>query len=202
MTRLDDGLWLAAACCVAAIAMLGYRVARGATPWVDGCEPHLFGRMTPVAALFTKSGYARNIAAVSLLAVIVAIVQHMLLPVTIVILVQVLSQLAVVAIKDAVRRRRPAEWRFRQEPGTSYPSGHATTAVAFYGGWLFLIAVSGMPAVPKDAALVLLALWIAGICWSRVALGAHHPSDVLAGALVGAAFLSAELTLLDRIRIP
>jgi undecaprenyl-diphosphatase len=65
----------------------------------------------------------------------------------------------------------------------SFPSGHTLHAVSFT-----LIAVSAFPALGLVLvpAAVLIAL-------SRVVLGLHYPSDVLAGALLGAAL--ARLTV-------
>ena len=63
----------------------------------------------------------------------------------------------------------------------SFPSGHTLHAVAFT-----LIAVHHFP--PMDVLLVPLCLLIA---LSRPALGLHYPSDVLAGALLGAAIAGA-----------
>ncbi len=57
----------------------------------------------------------------------------------------------------------------------SFPSGHTVSAFSFVVAWLALL---GWRAAP----LVLIAL-LAG--FSRVAVGAHWPVDVLAGAMVG-----------------
>jgi membrane-associated phospholipid phosphatase len=84
------------------------------------------------------------------------------------------------AVKLLVRRRRP------QLPGLtplvatptqlSFPSAHATTAFAGALAYSRL----GLPAAPLYALA-------AGLAASRVYLGVHHPSDVLAGALLGSA---------------
>jgi undecaprenyl-diphosphatase len=60
----------------------------------------------------------------------------------------------------------------------AFPSGHATKSVALALPFLILVA-------PKDnwrkGVKILLAVLALGVCYSRVVLGAHYVSDVLAG---------------------
>lgn len=58
-----------------------------------------------------------------------------------------------------------------------FPSSHATTAAALAA--CFLLAPLGWPARALALAAAL------AVSWSRIALGLHFPSDVLAGWLVG-----------------
>ncbi len=67
----------------------------------------------------------------------------------------------------------------------SFPSGHTLHAVAFT-----LVAVSNYPALAP--VLVPFTLLIA---FSRVVLGVHYPSDVIAGAAIGAGIAQAVLAL-------
>jgi undecaprenyl-diphosphatase len=99
--------------------------------------------------------------------------------------------LAVLAIKPAVGRLRPPERLAALgvdvstpagvPPDRSFPSGHAQTAftAAVYLALLF----------PRGAVLFLALAALVGL--SRVALGVHYPSDVLAGAALGAALAFA-----------
>lgn len=68
-----------------------------------------------------------------------------------------------------------------RSPDPSFPSDHATGAFALaFGIWLY----------DRTIGTVLLAL-AALLAFARVDVGAHYPSDVLAGALVGIAVAGA-----------
>ncbi len=101
---------------------------------------------------------------------------------------QVVSQGLVSLSKGLFARARPDVWLDRHEPGFSYPSGHATTAVVFYGAWVVVLWTSPLPAAVRVCGTALLAGWALGIGWSRIALGAHYPTDVIGGFLLGAAW--------------
>ena len=76
------------------------------------------------------------------------------------------------------------------DPHHSYPSGHVAAAAAMYWGLAVLIWVYGSSRW-RPLCSVLLALPLI-VAISRLYLGAHHPSDVLASL----AFMSAWLTVL------
>jgi membrane-associated phospholipid phosphatase len=83
-------------------------------------------------------------------------------------------------------------------PTSSFPSGHTAAAVCFYGSvaaivvwhsrkrWVAIVAVIVCAAVPLTIAA------------SRVYRGMHYPTDVLAGALLGAIWLSIVLFYVRR----
>jgi membrane-associated phospholipid phosphatase len=60
----------------------------------------------------------------------------------------------------------------------SFPSGHTSVAFAF--------ATSVSIAWPKWYIIVPSYLWAGTVAYSRMDLGVHYPSDVLAGAIIGA----------------
>ena len=91
---------------------------------------------------------------------------------------------ASVVIKRIVRRKRPDHPYITVGVGTpsklSFPSSHATSSTA---GAILLGRASGVPggAVLAPAAVV------PPMLTSRMVLGVHYPSDVAAGAAIGAA---------------
>ncbi|MGH7707771.1 MAG: phosphatase PAP2 family protein [Vulcanimicrobiaceae bacterium] len=199
---LVPGLLIAAVAAAIGFFVLGFWIMRGRPVWFDGLAAGIFGRATGTAALLTRTGYAPFLVLVTGLALVLALLHRVpLAAVAAIAISQGASQTAVTLAKRLFRRLRPDEWLVNQELGHSYPSGHATTAFAFYGGWLGLIVASEWPVDAKLASVVVLAAWILGICWSRVALGAHYPTDVTGGALIGFAFLCLSLAALRHYRL-
>lgn len=75
------------------------------------------------------------------------------------------------------------------EPSFSFPSGHATIAVAFYGFLAYLLMRSVQTWKKKVNIFFITLFMIIAIGFSRVYLGEHYISDVWCGYLVGAMWL-------------
>ncbi len=196
MNPVEAHLLLAAAGLAAVVLALGYRVSQGQPGVQSGFAPETLEGGPLAAALLTRTGYASALALIAVVAAAIIVARHAsLVPVAIVVVLQLLSQGAVMLLKAHFRRARPNQWLFRRESGFSYPSGHATTAVVFYGGWLLIVVSSALSANLKWPSIAALLLWMLGICWSRLALRAHYLTDVLGGALFGASFLCAGMAV-------
>lgn len=94
------------------------------------------------------------------------------------------------AVKGLVGRLRPVvDVPVAVAPGSSFPSGHTLT-VTYWVGIVLLVA---LPAVAPRARRAVVAAGIAvvvAVGLTRVGLGVHYPTDVLAGWLLGAAWLA------------
>ncbi len=89
------------------------------------------------------------------------------------------------ALKAIVARPRPAVEHLQLVSGWSYPSAHTGQAGAFWTS-LLLVALPGTGTRRASAAAIgLTAVIVLAVGWSRVYLGVHYPSDVIAGALLG-----------------
>jgi membrane-associated phospholipid phosphatase len=93
-------------------------------------------------------------------------------------------------LKNLFKRPRPDYWVLIHEPTYSYSSGHAMFALVVYGLWAWFVWNSGLPRPLRLVLAPLLALWACGIVWSRMALGAHYPTDLIGGVLLGTTTLS------------
>jgi undecaprenyl-diphosphatase len=84
------------------------------------------------------------------------------------------------------------------ETSFSFPSGHATLSVLFFGLLAYLAASSTKKTVARSVIFFLWIFIILGIGISRIYLGAHSPTDVFAGWLLGMFFLCFGIELFER----
>jgi membrane-associated phospholipid phosphatase len=207
LLRAHELRWLGAM--VAALAMLGTAVAESAT--VDRLDAEtstaVQARATHEGAefnfLFSHLGSTEIVLLLTLGAVaVLALTRHWRGAFALTLSV-VATQAAVQVMKLVVERPRPGA-SIIDAAGFSFPSGHAATSVAFYSS-VALIAANACRGRPARVAIgVGAAVVVVGVGLTRVYLGAHYPTDVLAGWLtggilvVGSWFAAARLRLLER----
>ncbi|MDP9792779.1 undecaprenyl-diphosphatase [Catenuloplanes nepalensis] len=107
--------------------------------------------------------------------------------------------LLVTGIKALIARDRPDPLlRAIVENGFSFPSGHATTSLVVLGTVAWLVSMATASHTARATAWVAAGLLAGGIGLSRIYLGVHYPTDVLAGWILGSAWL-ATVALADRL---
>jgi undecaprenyl-diphosphatase len=97
------------------------------------------------------------------------------------------ARACVMVLKLALERSRPASIYGGLE-SFSFPSGHATSSMVTYGFLAFLLCLR-QPWRIRIPVIALTAVTVALICLSRLYLGMHWLSDVLAGCALGFAWI-------------
>ena len=92
-------------------------------------------------------------------------------------------------LKRIVQRPRPTEYRLIEENGYSFPSGHSMVSAAFYGFFIYLIFKNVKNKYIKWSSISFLSLLIILIGISRIYLGVHYTSDVMAGFVISISYL-------------
>ncbi len=93
------------------------------------------------------------------------------------------ATLLIYLLKALVMRERPALWATQWYWGSSFPSGHTLASAAFATAAALCVA-RVWPGGARAAVAVAL-LWAGLVGMSRLVLGVHWPSDVLAALCLG-----------------
>ncbi len=100
-------------------------------------------------------------------------------------------------LKHIVQRPRPNEFRIIDESGYSFPSGHSMASAAFYGFFIYLVYKKVKNKKMKIILITLLSIFIIAIGVSRIYLGVHYTTDVIAGFLVSISYLTIYTSIVD-----
>lgn len=116
----------------------------------------------------------------------------------------ILSNLTIITVLNQIFkfifvRPRPTEFRIITETGYSFPSGHSMTSMAFYGFIIYLIYNKVKNKYIKWLLIIFLSLLIISIGISRIYLGVHYTSDVLAGFLISISYLILYIKYTNKI---
>ncbi|MCA1700098.1 MAG: phosphatase PAP2 family protein [Actinobacteria bacterium] len=151
----------------------------------------LHERATPALTYLFEAisslGSSRTLALVALFAVVLLLSRRRLLDALLVIVALVGAEVMDAAVKAGFERERPLfdDPIVRRASGFSFPSAHAGASMALYGALAFLLARDLRSTPACVGCFVAAGLLIGAIGFSRLYLGAHYLSDVLAGFSLG-----------------
>ena len=196
--------WTVALLCLAVLVLLGAQVLlHGRVPaWDESVSLHYAQHHTPALTDFML-WVSRLHQTVVVLAATAAIALWLALggsrSAARALLIVPAAMVLNVALKDAVQRPRP-RWTHAlvDLPTWSFPSGHALAATVFYGVLCALVFAHTRSLARRSLAVSIAIVMVTLVCCSRVYLGAHYPSDVLAGVAEGTLCVLLGLRLVRR----
>ena len=120
--------------------------------------------------------------------------------------ISIISNLGIITIlnqllKRILQRPRPEEFRIINESGYSFPSGHSMISMAFYGYLIYLIYKYVKNKYLKWFLITILGILIISIGISRIYLGVHYTSDVLAGFLISISYLIVYISIINKLEV-
>ena len=104
--------------------------------------------------------------------------------------------------KFIVQRPRPEGFRLIAESGYSFPSGHSMVAMAFYGLLAWMAWHYERDPLVRRVSVAGFGLVVVMVGISRVYLGVHYASDVIAGFCLAGAWLAVYTTIFAPIFLP
>ena len=111
-----------------------------------------------------------------------------------------LAGVLIVTFKNIYQRPRPEILHLVEEKGFSFPSGHSLAVTIMVGTLIMIFSQRIKDQLWKRIVQILLGLYLVSLLISRVYLGVHYPSDVLASLCLGLGILFIEFPFYDKLR--
>lgn len=111
-----------------------------------------------------------------------------------------LAGVLIVTFKNIYQRPRPEILHLVEEKGFSFPSGHSLAVTIMVGTLIVIFSQRIKAKLWKRIVQILLGFYLLSVLVSRVYLGVHYPSDVLASFCIGLGVLFIEFPFYDKLR--
>jgi membrane-associated phospholipid phosphatase len=151
---------------------------------------HVFSSATTALVAVTTLGSTAVLAIVAAAACAYLVLRRRRRDAALVVVVLVAAQVLTWMLKATFERPRPAfDDPVASASWFSFPSGHALSSIAVYGALAYVFAAGSSSRRAGAAVVGGLTLLVAAIGFSRLYLGVHYLTDVLAGYSAGFALL-------------
>ena len=111
-----------------------------------------------------------------------------------------LAGILIVTFKNIYQRPRPEILHLVEEKGFSFPSGHSLAVTIMVGTLIVIFSQRIMNSTWRKVVQIGLGIYLVSVLVSRIYLGVHYPSDVLASLCVGLGVLFMEFPFYDKLR--
>ena len=143
---------------------------------------------------FTQIGEVLSMVILSIIMIAILMLYKLKFHTLFLIISMMASSVMIPVMKNAFDRERPSLLRLIDISGFSFPSGHAVGSTIFFGSLGTIIGHTNLN--NKALLMTVCATFILMISSSRVYLGVHYPTDVLAGVVIGLAVVVGTSALL------
>ncbi|CEA00283.1 phosphatidylglycerophosphatase B [Jeotgalicoccus saudimassiliensis] len=145
---------------------------------------------------FTQLGEVLSMIVMSLILISILMLYKLKIHTLFILISMIASSILIPVLKNSFDRERPSMLRLIEISGFSFPSGHAMGSTIFFGSLATIIKHTDLN--NKALLMTVCATFILMISSSRVYLGVHYPTDVLAGVVIGLAVVVGTSALLHK----
>ena len=111
-----------------------------------------------------------------------------------------LAGILIVTFKNIYQRPRPDIVHLLEEKGFSFPSGHSLAVTIMVGTLIVILSQRIKNTTWRKVVQIGLGIYLVSVLVSRIYLGVHYPSDVIASLCVGLGVLFMEFPFYDKLR--
>ena len=111
-----------------------------------------------------------------------------------------LAGILIVTFKNIYQRPRPEIVQLVEEKGFSFPSGHSLAVTLMVGSLIVILSQRIKNTTWRKVVQIGLGIYLVSVLVSRIYLGVHYPSDVIASLCVGLGVLFMEFPFYDKLR--
>ncbi|MFS8999247.1 phosphatase PAP2 family protein [Streptococcus infantis] len=111
-----------------------------------------------------------------------------------------LAGILIVTFKNIYQRPRPEILHLVEEKGFSFPSGHSLAVTIMVGSLIVILSQRIKNTTWRKVVQIGLGIYLVSVLVSRIYLGVHYPSDVIASLCVGLGVLFMEFPFYDKLR--
>ena len=111
-----------------------------------------------------------------------------------------LAGILIVTFKNIYQRPRPEIVHLVEEKGFSFPSGHSLAVTLMVGSLIVILSQRIKNTTWRKVVQIGLGIYLVSVLVSRIYLGVHYPSDVIASLCVGLGVLFMEFPFYDKLR--
>lgn len=111
-----------------------------------------------------------------------------------------LAGILIVTFKNIYQRPRPEILHLVEEKGFSFPSGHSLAVTLMVGSLIVILSQRIKNTTWRKVVQIGLGIYLVSVLVSRIYLGVHYPSDVIASLCVGLGVLFMEFPFYDKLR--